>query len=139
MADVNNIIIDNTIIDYSTINNMISILRELQTNINDFKNKFAYGDGNQINSFVNLSDMKVEGQQKPLEAGKATIDVPITFKSNFTVNPTVTITAETTNTNSKQPVITFTRIATDLNKITVHVTNMDTTAAYRLNILATGI
>ena len=63
MADVNNIIIDNTIIDYSTINNMISILRELQTNINDLKNKFAYGDGNQSNSFVNLSDMKVEGQQ----------------------------------------------------------------------------
>ena len=137
MADANNIIVDNTIIDYSTINNMVSSLKDLQNQVQSLKDVVKFNENGTSISKA-LGDVKIEALTLPLSASDTTAVQSITFASAFSQTPTINLSLESPKDLSAKPTVIFSIDPTNYKNITANFSGLTKGGQYIIHAIAIG-
>jgi len=139
----NNIIVDNTVIDYSTINNMVSNISSVQKNIERSNNSVKFKKSSVVSSDAigtvtkDLLDVKIEALKYTFTSTGKSFSQEVSFDTAFSSQPTISITIQTTDTKAS-PTIFFNQNSNDFKKMNVTINAINPNSLYTLHILAIG-
>jgi hypothetical protein len=136
MADANNIIVDNTIIDYSTINNMVSSLKDLQSQILSLKNVVMFNKEGTTNQSA-VGDIKIEALTKTFSVLSTTTTENFTFATKFASPPTVNLSIQSQTDTKAKPTMLFS-IDASTYKVTVNISGLTANSQYTIHAIAIG-
>lgn len=142
-SSTNSLIVDNTVIDYSTINNIVSIIGDLQKKVERLNGLVTFNKISTVTSDAtgkitkDLFDIKIEALQDTFTVSKTTFQFDIKFSTSFAAPPTLNLSIQTTDTGSK-PTMSFTQDAKDFQKITVQIDGLTPNKTYTVHALAIG-
>lgn len=136
MADANNIIVDNTIIDYSTINNMVSSLKELQTQVQSLKNVVMFNQEGKTTQAA-VGDVKIEALTKTISTLTTTATQDFTFATKFGSFPVVTLSIQSQTDTKAKPTMLFS-VDPSTFKVTVNLSGLTANSQYTIHAIAIG-
>jgi len=136
MADANNIIVDNTIIDYNTINNMVSSLKDLQNQVLSLKNVVMFNNQG-TTTLKAIGDVKIEALTKTISTLTTTATQDFTFATKFGSPPVVTLSIQSQTDTKAKPTMLFS-VDPSTFKVTVNLSGLTPPSQYTIHAIAIG-